>query len=125
MLKDEKPLAVFCERFPSNPDFELIPERFFAPYVEAGLFVAFECVIADARGAKTRFVLYAKKGEDWRIHAYMLLKKTAIFSGWGEGFERMEGSLLGYEDWQNDAYIEMVFNSRARGHSPAPSSSTS
>jgi hypothetical protein len=125
MLKGEKPLAVFCERLPSNPDFELIPERYFSPYVEAGLFLVSECVIADARGGKTRYVLYAAKGEEWRIHAYMLLKRTATFSGWSEGFERMEGALLGYEDWQNDAYIERVFDSRARGNSRVPSSSTS
>jgi hypothetical protein len=115
MLKGEKPLAVFSERLPSNPDFELIPERFFAPHVEKGLFLVFEGAITDARGAQTRFVFYAKKGEEWRIEAYMLLKRTAIFSGWSEGFERMEGSLLGYEDWQNDAYIEIVFNGRCHG----------
>ena len=27
--------------------------------------------------------------------------------------ERTEGSLLGYEDWQNDAYIEKVYKRKA------------
>jgi hypothetical protein len=121
MLKREKPLSVFSERLPSNPEFELIPERFFAPYVEAGLFHNAECVILDARGSENRFVFYAARGEEWRINAYILLKKTAILSGWSEGFERMEGSLLGYEDWQNDVYIKQVFDGRVRGNSLVPS----
>lgn len=112
MLKGDKPLAVFTEPLPSNPDFDLIPEKRFAPYVESGLLRLSECVIADARGAMNRFVFYAVKGEEWRINAYILLKRTANMSGWNEGFERMEGSLLGYEDWQNDVYIERVFKHR-------------
>ena len=54
----------------------------------------------------TRRVLYALPGEQWRIDAFLLLWKTAEKAGWGEGFERLEGSLLGYEDWQNDAFID-------------------
>lgn len=109
MLSGEKPLAVFCQWLPANPEFELIPERHFAPYVEAGTLRAFEYFVDDAKARKIRFVLYAAAGEEWRVPAYMLLKMTATKSGWNEGFERMEGSLLGYEDWQNDVYIEQVF----------------
>jgi hypothetical protein len=114
MLRGEKPLAVFCEWLPSNPDFELIPERQFAPHVEARLLIAFEYVVDAAKGRRARYVLYARSGEEWRVPAYMLLKKTATKSGWNEGFERMEGSLLGYEDWQNDVYIEQVYRRDAR-----------
>jgi hypothetical protein len=53
-----------------------------------------------------RRVLYALRGEEWRIDAYILMRKTADKSGWNEGFERLEGSLLGYLDWQNDFHIE-------------------
>jgi hypothetical protein len=109
MLSGNKPLAAFSERYPSNPEFELIPERFFAPHVEAGLFLKMDYIFTDLQQRQTRVVLYAKQGEEWRINAYMLLKKTADKAGWSEGFERMEGSLLGYEDWQNDAYIEKYF----------------
>jgi hypothetical protein len=42
------------------------------------------------------------------MDAYLLLWKTAEKSGWNAGFERMEGSLLGYEDWQNDAHMELI-----------------
>jgi hypothetical protein len=37
------------------------------------------------------------------------LWKIAEKSGWNEGFERLEGNLLGYEDWQNDYHIEHFF----------------
>ena len=53
-------------------------------------------------------VLYALPEESWRINAYILLLKTSKKSGWSEGFERMEGSLLGYTDEQNDAYLEFL-----------------
>lgn len=53
-----------------------------------------------------RTVYYARKGEEWRVPAYRLIKKAAATSGWNEDFERLEGMLLGYEDWQNDWWIE-------------------
>jgi hypothetical protein len=56
-----------------------------------------------------RRVLYALPGEEWRIDAYLLLWKTAEKSGWNERFARLEGTLLGYEDWQNDYHIEHFF----------------
>jgi hypothetical protein len=120
MLRGEKPLAVFCEWLPSNPEFDLIPEHQFAPHVEAGLLNAFEYIVDAAKGRKIRYVLYITSGEEWRVPAYMLLKAAAAKSGWNEGFERMEGSLLGYEDWQNDVYIEQVFRRGVGGGSPKP-----
>ncbi|MCC6778157.1 MAG: hypothetical protein IT537_16220 [Hyphomicrobiales bacterium] len=60
----------------------------------------------DSNIAGTRFVLYALKHEEWRIDAFILLQETAARVGWSEGFERMLGSLLGYEEWQNEAFIE-------------------
>jgi hypothetical protein len=43
-----------------------------------------------------------------------LLKRTAEKAGWSEGFERMEGALLGYAEWQNDIYIEKFFKSSGK-----------
>lgn len=43
------------------------------------------------------------------MDAYVLLWRTAEKSGWNEGFERMQGSLLGYDDEQNDIFIERFF----------------
>ena len=56
-----------------------------------------------------RTVLFALPEQQWRIDAYLLLKKTSHRSGWSEGFERMEGSLLGYEDWRNDVFVRTLF----------------
>jgi len=74
------------------------------------------------RETKTRRVLYALPNEAWRIEAYLLLWKTAEKSGWNAGFERMEGSLLGYEDWQHDLHVQRYYraNDSDRGSS-APS----
>jgi hypothetical protein len=110
MLGGNKPFAAFSEYYPSTIDYEVIPESFFDPHVKSGLFVKRSYLFTEKNNHQTRTVLYSKKGEEWRIEAYILLKKTAEISGWNEGFERMEGTLLGYEDWQNDIYIEKMFN---------------
>ncbi|WP_165668540.1 hypothetical protein [Metapseudomonas otitidis] len=109
MLEGIKPLASFSENHPSDVDFEAIPESLFLPYVEQGLIVKRDYVSNLDSSSGTRFVLYARKPEEWRIDAYILLKLTSEASGWSQGFERMEGALLGYEEWQNEAYIKMVY----------------
>lgn len=109
MLEGRKPLAVFSESHPNDTGYEFIPERHFAPHVASKILVKRELIEANAVGRTTRFVFYARPAEEWRIEAYILLLQTAKRTGWNEGFERMEGSLLGYEGWQNDAYIENVY----------------
>jgi hypothetical protein len=50
-----------------------------------------------------RTVYYTPKGEEWRIPAWKLIWHAAGKSGgWNEYFERLEGMLFGYEDWEND-----------------------
>jgi hypothetical protein len=111
MLKGAKPLAAFVDQYPSNPECEVIPERLFEPYVRSGRFLKHEHIYSEssAKGKELKFrrVLYALPEEQWRIPAYLLVWKTAGKIGWNEAFERMEGSLLGYEDWQNDAHMQM------------------
>jgi hypothetical protein len=54
-----------------------------------------------------RTVYYTPKGEEWRIPATKLIWRAAeAAGGWNEYFERLEGMLFGYEDWQNDRWIE-------------------
>ncbi len=54
-----------------------------------------------------RTVYFTPKGEEWRIAATKLLWRAAeAAGGWNEYFERLEGMLFGYEDWQNDWWIE-------------------
>jgi hypothetical protein len=119
MLDGVKPFAYFYEEHPKVLDWEL-PERFFEPYVESGKILKREYVqISRAETTSspqikgTRYVLYALASEQWRIEAFILLNSVAQKVGWSEGFERMLGSLLGYEEWQNDIFIERAFRSVA------------
>jgi hypothetical protein len=109
MLAGSKPLAAFCDMYLS--DLDLLREKAFKPYVESGRIIKRETIDSTfsptGREIKLRTLLYALPGEEWRIDAYLLLWKTAGVSGWNDGFERMQGSLLGYEDWQNDAFMKM------------------
>jgi hypothetical protein len=123
MLRGIKPLAVFSEVHPSLHGLYIIPELEFEPHVNAGRIIKREEIVPPDRQAPvvrgqrigTRRVLYVLPGEAWRIDAYILLWRTAEKSGWNEGFERMEGSLLGYEDWQNDIHIERRYRRDASG----------
>lgn len=125
MLAGEKPLSVFAGAHPPYSEVEEIPERLFDPYVSAGRFVKAEYIEPVQPGAAQmiRRVFYALPGEAWRTKAYSLLLATAKKSGWSEGFERMEGSLLGYTDQQNDAYIEFMRarSAHAQGANNEPS----
>ena len=67
-----------------------------------------------------RRVLYALPSQQWRIDAYLLLYETAEKSGWNEDLERMEGTLLGYEGWQNELNIERKFRSTQSEESATP-----
>jgi hypothetical protein len=51
-----------------------------------------------------RTAYYTPKGEEWRIQAFRLIRKTK--GGWNDTLERLEGMLYGYEDWQNDWWAE-------------------
>lgn len=117
MLAGSKPLAAFAEDYPRATAHEIIPESIFEPYVLSGRFVKREKIYSGSKGAGVRHdgayrsirrVLYAQRDEAWRIDAYLLLHEVAAYSGWNDSFERIEGTLLGYEQWQNDAYIRMM-----------------
>lgn len=61
-----------------------------------------------------RTVYYTRKGEEWRIPAWKLISRASGKSGWSEDFERLEGMLFGYEDWQNDWWIENICKKKYR-----------
>jgi hypothetical protein len=115
-------LAAFCDEYPSLHGVKVIPEKEFEPHVAAGRILKREDITPPAPDAPIvggpriglRRVLYALPEQAWRIEAYPLLWKTAEKCGWNAGFERMEGSLLGYEDWQNDVHIERRYSSQSR-----------
>jgi hypothetical protein len=74
----------------------------------------FEKPIRDFLGFRS--VYYTPKGEEWRIPAHKLIRKASEKAGgWNEHFERLEGMLLGYEDWQNDWWIKTCLERGAFG----------
>jgi hypothetical protein len=108
MLQGRKPLSVFVdEDGSSGTPSRFFPEAKFDAFVAASRFVKRVYVEPSGIDVKRqiRRVLYALPEEVWRINAYMLLIETSKHSGWNEGFERMEGSLLGYSSEENDIHI--------------------
>jgi hypothetical protein len=61
-----------------------------------------------------RTVFYTRKGEEWRIPASKLIWDAAAKSGWNDDFERLQGMLFGYEEWQNDWWIADLRKRRRR-----------
>ncbi|MGR9537844.1 hypothetical protein [Rhizobium leguminosarum] len=106
MLEGRKKLARFTDILPSTEEaFDrwvaksvLHKEVFVEPIPEALKPFA----IGPNHGA-IRDVYYTLKGEEWRIPAMNLLWRAG--GGWNEHFERLEGMLFGYADWQIDWWI--------------------
>ena len=114
MLVKKKPLAHFYDEHPVQPREEIIPERSFAPYVVRGVFEKFEYVellrkpprVSHAHVRGIRHVFYALPSEAWRIEAYIDMQSRGASEGWSLGLERLQGHLLGYEDWQTQLHID-------------------
>lgn len=112
MLEGRKQFARIAFEYPPerHPD-----EDRFDRYVAQGDLhkeVAIEPFDKPRRGGSgrvfegTRTAYYARKGEEWRIAAWKLVSKASTRTGWNDTYERLEGMLFGYEDWQNDWWIE-------------------
>jgi len=111
-----KPLSVFSAFIPPPEDAPSTPEHLFDPYVENGLFTKTEYSVPTPHLAP-RFLgkrnnLYARRGEEWRINAYILVENLADKIGWSEPLTRLQGTLLGYTEWQNDLYWERANSKR-------------
>ncbi len=115
MLDGRKPFTrLGMDYYPSEFDFG---EKYFDPYVEQGVLhkeVLLEKFDEPHRGKDGRVfegfraVFYTLKGEEWRIPAWKLVSRGSGGEGWNHTFERLEGMLLGYEDWQNAWHIERL-----------------
>jgi hypothetical protein len=119
MLERGKPLAHFSDWYPPEPNEDVIPQVAFAPYVATG-FVEMRSFVELDRGPPpseaphlrgSLHVFYARPAEAWRIDAYIAMMAAASKAGWSEGFERLEGTLLGYTEQQNDVHIERMLKS--------------
>lgn len=114
MLEGMKPFAKFVIEYPAEAD-EFPEEALFEPHVRSGVLIKrvmadepFEKPIRASSGRVfegVRQVFYALKGEEWRIEAHNLVWKQLAHGPWNDTLERLEGSLLGYTDEQNDWWI--------------------
>jgi hypothetical protein len=113
LLEGRKKLARFTDHY---PPMTFMGEHRFDHWVSRGVLHRevvddpFDPPIETRRGQTIqghRTVYYTLIGEEWRIPAMKLIEKTAGQSGgWNEYFERLQGMLFGYEDWQNDWWIK-------------------
>lgn len=110
MLDGRKPLAVFGDVYPSDWFDELLEP--FEPFVASGQILRriIDTPVPALKQHKPnldgmRDVLFALPGQEWRMDAYVkdILNRTR---DWDDDLERRQGFLLGYEDWQNDWWIE-------------------
>jgi hypothetical protein len=120
LLEGRKQLARFSDEYPPNLHWN---EEKFDRYVAEGvlhkeiIIEPFEAPIHLKHGKVVeglRTVYYARKGEEWRVPASKLIKDAVAKSKWNEDFERMEGMLFGYEEWQNDWWIAEFRKRRGR-----------
>lgn len=112
MVDGRKQLARFFEVYPPEEHFG---EELFDRCVAAGILhkeIELEPFdephrMKDGRMMNgSRTVYYTRLGEEWRIPAWKMIQKASGKSGWNEHYERLEGMLYGYEDWQSDWWIE-------------------
>jgi hypothetical protein len=112
MLTRGKPLAHFCDYYPPDPIEEIIPREAFAPHVESGRFVErlyVELMARDPSVPTVRGVLhalYAQRIEAWRIDEYIAMQTEGAVAGWSERLERLQGTLLGYSERENDQHVD-------------------
>jgi hypothetical protein len=72
-----------------------------------------------------REVCYSRKGQEWRIPAWRLVQSAFQKSHWNDDFERLEGMLFGYEDWQMDWWIAHIRERRLSASSKGSRSDNS
>lgn len=114
MLSGRKPFAVMSDLILEGCENTEIAEPF-EPYVRSGQLIKHEDIErwddhpkSDRQkilGRVTR--LYAVPGEEWRIPAYLLLRRVSDKGRWNDALERQLGSLLGYTDDQNEEWLRV------------------
>ena len=114
MLAGKKPLACFCAVANELPWEEIIPEEAFAPYVRTGQILRYDLEFTSAAptGQQTvlRHVLYALPDQAWRFELMaVLMRALHKDGGWNETCERIEGTLLGYTEQENEAHCSQRF----------------
>lgn len=117
MLEGRKPFAILSDCYPSEWfDEALAP---FEPFVESGQLIRriIDMPLPELKQRRPeldglRKVYFALPGEEWRIDEYIASIENRT-RDWDDELERLQGSLFGYEDWQNDWWIERIARGRA------------
>jgi hypothetical protein len=103
MLRGEKPFAAFLDQEGFTETIGLGGQPF-QTYVEQGRLIRHDRRF-ERSGVRLHRLLFALPGEEWRFKAFELMWDLAEFGPWNDTLERMEGRLLGYEDWQTDWHL--------------------
>jgi hypothetical protein len=106
MLQGIKPLAFFYAVYEQFPEVLARYLKMFDRHVADGRFVRRDYVVLSPRVRGVHYVYFARPQEDWRIDAMIELNR--YMADWNLERERAFGSLLGYAEWQNDAWIAHV-----------------
>jgi hypothetical protein len=116
LLNGTKKFAWFLEVY---PPYNHHNEELFDRYVAEGLLhkeihlEPFPEPHTDGRVIEgSRDAYYTPKGEEWRIRAWKLVHTASRKTEWNEDFERIQGMLFGYEEWQMDWWINHIREQR-------------
>lgn len=106
MLQGIKPMAMFSDIAGHEPDCIVRYHRMFERHVASGRINRriVETVVPQRSDWLLRRIFYTLPGEAWRVDA--MLELIENYGNWNNEHERRFGSLLGYEDWQNDVWLE-------------------
>jgi hypothetical protein len=126
MLEGRKPLTILSDGYPSEWFDDHLAT--FDPFVESGQLIRriIDMPLPELKRRRAqldgvRRVYFALPGEEWRIDEYIASIENRT-RDWDDELERLQGSLLGYEDWQNDWWIEHRAGMSAR-RQPTPEAS--
>jgi hypothetical protein len=104
MMRGTKPLSVFSDWLEVDRSLLAAISEKFRPHIASGRFIERHYTrLPAARSRAASMLLIARTSEEWRIDAYILLRDEP---GWNDDLERRQGSLLGYESWQTDAFLQ-------------------
>lgn len=114
MLAGKKPLAMFVhDRVEGFEKSDALAGQDFDTHVRNGILLE-KChrtqdLTPDGRTIEVDHYLYALRGHEWRIEAYLELLERRHRGGWNPHLEWLEGMLLGYTDEQNDYHLSRMY----------------
>ncbi|QKC82352.1 hypothetical protein [Mesorhizobium sp. NZP2077] len=114
MLAGSKPFAVFAhERVDGFEKSDALANQDFATYVANGTVSehirSFTRRLPDGSPLDIDYYFYSRRGEEWRVEAFLLLLDLMGRGAWCSQLEWLEGKLLGYTDEQNLYHLSRTY----------------